>query len=290
MRTNLVSPEAYISIGKNRQKIYGSNTVYLSDKQEFEFEFFNPTKDNVMAKISINGKLISSRGLILRPGVRGWIERYIDENRKFLFETYTVDGNSSAVKKAIEDNGNIKIEFYKEKEKLKPSPSLYLCKGTTSNVTYHDGSCCTYTVGNTTMDLMDGLCDYNIGNAQEKLSREIVPASFGEKKLIKRSKSIETGRVEKGSCSGQQFQEVDIKFEYFPFHTVSYKLMPVSQKPAEFNDLKLKCKHCGAKIKSNWKVCPICTNSIDDECKCSKCGTKVESAWKVCPICGEPLK
>lgn len=279
MRTNLVSPEAYIAVGKNRQKIYGcDNTVYLSNKQEFEFEFFNPTKHNVMAKISINGKLISNRGLILRPGVRGWIERYIDENRKFLFETYSVDGNSAAVKKAIEDNGDIKIEFYKEKEKPKPSLNLY----TTSTKAYRS----TYTSGNATMDF----CDDSIDNEPEELSRGFASASSGEKKLLKRSKSIETGRVEKGSYSGQQFQEVEMDFEYSPFHTVTYKLMPISQKPAEFADLKLRCKTCGAKIKSNWRVCPICGNDIIDSNECPKCHTEVEPAWNVCPICGEPLK
>lgn len=36
-------PEAYIAIGKNRQKVYANNAVYLANKQEFQFEFFNPT-------------------------------------------------------------------------------------------------------------------------------------------------------------------------------------------------------------------------------------------------------
>jgi len=294
MKTNFVSPEAYIAVGKNRQKIYGNNTVYLSNKQEFEFEFFNPTKDNVMTKISINGKLISNRGLILRPGVRGWIERYIEENRKFLFETYSVEGNSEAVKKAIEDNGNIKIEFFKEKQKPIVHNFLNLVAGaTTVGTSTRGGSCCTYDAGVdysykscSVTDSEESLVDETLDFAPEENERGF---SGSLRRRVSKSKSAETGRVEKGSYSGQHFTEVDMDFEYLPFHTINYKLMPVSQKPAEFNDLKLKCKKCGTKVKSNWKVCPICANPIENDCQCSRCKTKVEPAWKVCPMCGEIL-
>ena len=34
--------------------------------------------------------------------------------RKFLFETYEVDGSSESVQKAIENNGNLKVKFYDE--------------------------------------------------------------------------------------------------------------------------------------------------------------------------------
>ena len=169
MKTKTSSPEAYIATGKNRQKIYGENTVYLSDKQEFELEFFNPTQDNVMAKITINGKLISSRGLILRPGVRGFIERYIDENRKFLFETYVVDGNSKAVQKAIENNGDIKIEFFKEKQKPKPRQDISYTTYSTGNFR---GSCSTYTASNNSLSIVDDMCCFgSCDNAPEETSR-----------------------------------------------------------------------------------------------------------------------
>lgn len=291
MKTKISSPEAYIAVGKNRQKIYGENTVYLSDKQEFEFEFFNPTQDNVMAKISINGKPISNRGLILRPGMRGWIERYIDEDRRFLFETYVVDGSSKAVQKAIENNGDIKIEFFKEKQK--PKPNYNISYGSYSTGTIR-GSCSTYTALNDTLCIDgDALCfnssvDYS---PEEESSRGIVSASSGElNRKRSLSKKIETGRVEKGSVSGQHFTEVDMEFEYFPFYTIDYKLMPLSQKPAEFNELKLKCSKCGTKVKSNWKFCPVCGKTVNDEAFCTHCGTKVDASWNYCPNCNTKLK
>jgi RNA polymerase subunit RPABC4/transcription elongation factor Spt4 len=308
MKTNSVRPEAFISINKNRQKIYG-NTVYLTNNQEFEFEFFNPTKDNLMVRISINGKPISNNGLVLRPGVRGWVERYIDENRKFLFETYTVGGNSETVKKAIEDNGNIKIEFFKEKAKIVPvnwaitnmlnmnklpkyRSSTDYCS---SNIDYSANSKLSDKVIPNSLHRCSASSEYEEENSLSFNSEEMTRGFVGNldaglNRKMKMSKSIETGRVEKGSESDQYFKRIDMEFEYFPFHTIEYKLMPISTKPVEFNDLKLKCKKCSAKIKSNWKICPICGNPINNESKCPRCKTDVEPAWNMCPICGEPLK
>jgi len=288
MKTKNVSPEAYIAIGKDRQKVYGENTVYLENKKEFEFEFYNPTTFNVRANIYINGNPISNRGLVLRPGVRGWLDRYIDESRKFLFETYVVEGGSAEVRKAIANNGDIKIEFFKEKI-APPKPSYnYLSQCSTRGASSLFRADIEYDCsgGQASMDcLEDNFSSKSIDHAPEELSRGIVRSAS-----CKMSKKIETGRVEKGGRSDQDFTLVDMDFEYFPFHTVEYKLMPLSQKPAEFGELKLKCKTCGTKIKSNWKVCPICGNPIENDCKCSHCGTKIEPAWKLCPICGESIE
>jgi len=296
MKKNELSPEAYIAIGKNRQKVYGENTVYLENKKEFEFEFYNPTTFNVRANIYINGNSISNRGMVLRPGVRGWLDRYIDENRKFLFETYVVDGASAEVRQAIANNGNIKIEFFKEKiAPPRPSSNFKLCRSSapTYNANVNYNQCSMDSLKNEAPDDTLGFAEMDtnlysrsfssIDHAPEDLEREITTRAKSM------SKKTETGRIEKGGYSNQDFTLVDMDFEYFPFHTIEYKLLPVSQKPAEFAEMKLKCKKCGTKIKSNWKVCPICGNPIDNECKCCHCGTKVESAWNVCPMCGETL-
>jgi len=231
MRTNISSPEAYIAIGKNRQKIYGENTVYLKDKQEFEFEFFNPTQDNIMAKISINGKSISNRGLILRPGVRGWIERYIDDNRKFLFETYFVNGNSAAVQKAIENNGDIKIEFFKEKQK----PSYNNCysiststysSGNVRSKSYTTNNVNTLTPSDTCLysSTLDYYCAEEFEDESVRAVASAASSNDSEGRLFskKKSKDVEIGRIEKGSVSGQHFTEVDMEFEYFHFNLLTF--------------------------------------------------------------------
>jgi methionyl-tRNA synthetase len=79
----------------------------------------------------------------------------------------------------------------------------------------------------------------------------------------KLSKTIETGRVEEGSHSDQKFQSVNKSFDHFPFHTVEYKLMPISQKLNTVADINVKryCTNCGHKLAK--------TNNF-----CSKCGKK----------------
>lgn len=318
MKTNSARPEAFISINKNRQKIYGT-TVYLQNKQTFEFELFNPTKDNIMVRISINGRPISDKGLILRPAMHGYLERYINEDRKFLFETYVVDGESDIVRQAIETNGDVKIEFFKER--IRPivtnfnsiyisSAPDYKYRGRTNSspdCLYSKSVNCSASneesEENLAMPDSLGFTDM-ISNQESSLGRKLssvdyapeerergitTSANFSKDFAPKAKRSIETGRVEKGAASGQRFNEIDMDFEYSPFHTISYKLLPESQKPLEFNDLKLRCKSCSTKLKTNWKVCPVCGRKIDDECICF-CGTKAEPAWNFCPNCNNRLK
>jgi hypothetical protein len=64
MKTNFTvgtHPVAYITQNKQRIKQFGDN-VYLSNGDEFELEIFNPTTTKVLAKIEMNGKLISTSG------------------------------------------------------------------------------------------------------------------------------------------------------------------------------------------------------------------------------------
>ena len=105
-------PQSFITKGKQRLKQH-TNTVYLKNGDEFEIELFNPTQNKVLAKIELNGKSIGS-GIILRPGERVFLERYLDEAKKFLFETYVVNGNNDEVKKAIANNGEVKVSFHNE--------------------------------------------------------------------------------------------------------------------------------------------------------------------------------
>lgn len=110
------TPQAYVAINKSRVKMYNKDSktpvFYLQKGQEFQLELFNPTTNSILAKIFLNGNAISQGGLVLRPGERVFLDRYIDVAKKFLFDTYEV-GNTSEIKKAIEDNGDFKVEFYK---------------------------------------------------------------------------------------------------------------------------------------------------------------------------------
>jgi len=38
----------------------------------------------------------------------------MDEAKKFLFETYSIDGNDKQTKQAIQKNGDVVVKFYNE--------------------------------------------------------------------------------------------------------------------------------------------------------------------------------
>ena len=96
------TPSSYITKGKQRIKQFGSK-VYLKDKDNFEIELFNPTTGTILAKIKLNGKYASNSGIVLRPGERVFLERYLDSNNKFEFSTYEVSKGVEA-QNAIRNN------------------------------------------------------------------------------------------------------------------------------------------------------------------------------------------
>jgi len=284
-------PTVNLAVNKSRLKTYGSSTIgsayYLNKGQEFQIELFNPTTYVVLARISLNGKLISEGGLIIKPGERIFLDRFLDENKKFLFDTYQVD-NIEAVKQAIKDNGDLEVDFHREQIIIPvQSTNVYLSNiGDYGSATTANVNNATFTKTNTggvTLDGMShssGYVDASTGNIDLRYNslgldqdvympiRSDAPTRDVKKtdnkkrrRIVKTStpKSIETGRVEKGSTSKQKIETVDMKFEENAFHTVSYKMLPSSQKNMSSDELVEKyCVNCGKKNKVNNKFCPNC--------------------------------
>ena len=243
---------AEITVKRNVIKKYTDN-VYLKDKQEFEILLRNNTSTTVIASISLNGKRISTSAIVLKPGQKVYLERYLDENKKFLFETYEVD-NTTEVLNAIQNNGNIEVKFYKEKEipdkrldyfyrPLYRSANLLnnnyfnqsKLSSNTSNISYSTTS------GSVTLDSFDSFAP--------------------EQMTVNSVKSVETGMVGKGGLSKQEFTDYSGEFETWPFKTVNIKIVPFSAKPLEVSDLAESCTNCGTKNKKgNYKFCPKCGN------------------------------
>ena len=286
-------PTANIAVNKSRIKIYENDghmpTYYLQKGQEFQIELYNPTQGNVLAKISLNNASISQGGLILKPGQRVFLDRYLDVAKKFLFDTYEVS-NSEETKKAIEKNGDFKVEFFREQQP-KFIPSNLIIGGSFGGPNYNGG---TYSggyahttlstnipngvttvstnglIGGTSSAYYNSSCT-NISNLSNTTFTSSVTTdalnSFSDLKnvprnrgIAKKSKSIETGRVEQGSNSDQKFKTVDKDFEYFAFHTIEYKMLPVSQKINTAEDINVKryCTNCGAKLGKGHKFCSSC--------------------------------
>lgn len=251
---------AYVAVQKNKMKEYGPNTYYLKDGQEFELGLVNYTKGTVAAQISINGKAISRSVIILKPGQVVNLERFIDENKKFKFETYMVDGSSEA-KKAIQNNGDIEVKFYREREIPTYNPSIVVSAGggniyynSTANPIY--GTC--ITTSNYTASI-NGPKYRSATSADERCMNFMSDDIDWMADVKYRSAPVETGRVEKGGASNQKFDTYTGEFETWAFQTVSLKLLPMSQKPITISSLATYCTNCGTKNKKgNYKFCPTC--------------------------------
>lgn len=299
-----MAPTANIAVNKSRVKLYNKTTeptYYLQKGQEFEIELFNPTQDTILAKIILNNKPLSQGGLVLKPGERVFIERYLDVAKKFLFDTYEVS-DTTEVQKAIEKNGDFKVQFFKERQ------STFYYNSGTGNVNSRSfttlnnnftnlannvsGSNVTLTntgnIGISTssitnkLDIKDTTTNYssssiNNGDIHDGLATMDFMSQSLERSLelpIKKSvprtrcsvekKTVETGRVEKGSDSDQKIKQVQMDFEYFPFHTVEAKLLPISQKINTSKDLHVRqyCTNCGQKTSKGDKFCSGCGKKI----------------------------
>jgi len=295
-------PTANLAVNKSRIKIYNKQgempTCYLQKGQEFQIELFNPTTEVVLAKIILNGKPISQGGLVLNPGQRVFLERYLDVAKKFLFDTYEV-ANTNEVKAAIENNGDFKVEFFRERQQFN-NPFLMTTSGTFNRgATYYplNGTFSGGYVGQTTTNINSGASTFttnslgingNLTNTSSYsapiptanaffnnsgsvtmdglLSFDDSNVTYSEKTLpikmlrAKKSKSIETGRVEQGSSSDQKIKTIDKDFEHFSFHTIEYKMLPISQKINTSEDINVKvyCTNCGTKLGKGHKFCSSC--------------------------------
>ena len=79
-----------------------------------------------------------------------------------------------------------------------------------------------------------------------------------------KSKSIETGRVEEGSYSRQDFNHVYYNFASYPFFTKEIQIMPMSRKQYSKDDLhKVYCTNCGKKLSDKFNFCPVCGTKVN---------------------------
>ena len=277
-QTKTGMPCAYISKDRKRLKQFGQ-TVYLNNGDEFQLELFNPTSTTVLAKIKLDGSYISGGGIVLKPGQRVFLERYLDDARKFKFETYEVDGTSNEVLDAIAGNGDVVIDFFDEYKQPVWNNSITYVGGSFGGPTHTyynnpftvNGSTTT-TNGNVSFTSSNNTAGVNFNTTS--VSNTFAGPNIRSKRGILKSKpnsrsevtmdmlsmdSIETGRVEKGSSSDQSFKTVDKNFNHFSCASSIWKILPVSQKVYEKQDLKVYCANCGTKKRRGSHLfCPHC--------------------------------
>lgn len=267
-----------IAVNKSLLKEYSRDerVVYLKNGDEFQIQLFNPETYTVGARVFIDDEPMAGI-IVMRPGERLWLERYLDESRKFRFSTYEVEDGNPDVDNAIRKNGLIKVEFYRE-EKQKPvsvtwqnnsytypqwpfhSTGDFISKGLSSltgDVVYSSSvstSGC-QDFGNT--NLSSRICSLDADISESLTTSSADGATLymnAEQPQMK-----ETGRTEKGSHSSQEFRNVSIEFEDWSFRTETVRILPASQKPITQKDLqKTYCVECGRKLNPKFKFCPYC--------------------------------
>ena len=272
VKSETESPQAWIAIKRNRQKIYnrqGKTQVYLKDGQEFQIELFNPTQTRYLVKFKINGNYQADRGLILNPGQRYFLDRFIDDDKKLEFSTYEIE-DSKAAKKAIEKNGLLEVEFYAETflhGNIISYPRIYTTPnwsqpiwttnphqfwgGTSAGIFNNAGGSSTLTLAGSTVN--------NITYTSGTVACGTTYTSSANFSSVVNDASIETGRVEKGEKSDQKFEEGYGTFGSWASYTTTVQIIPLSQKPAEAQEIRSYCTGCGSRVKKQtWKFCPNC--------------------------------
>jgi Zn finger protein HypA/HybF involved in hydrogenase expression len=176
---------------------------------------------------------------------------------------------------AIANNGDVEILFYEEEE-----PILQRLNNIDWNPTYINTSNGGYVYGSTSGDIVGSsftttnLASFKSSDSTLSFSNNLRSNKYESKydqqprnrSFAKKSKSVETGRVEQGSSSDQSFKTVSKEFNSWTVSTSVWKLLPESQKPIEKSDLIYRCPKCSTRIKkSSWKFCPECGNELKQE-------------------------
>lgn len=239
----VTKPSAWIVSPKDKgRKSIKNGKVYLNDKDEFEIELYNPMQDCVLADIKLNGKSISSSGLILKPGQRFYLDCFIDDRKKFIFNTYEVEDSEESIE-AIQKNGLLEVFFYKE--------SVVTLNNWKSNFNriiverwypYHTYP--TYPTYPGIYYSTSGLNSYST-NTGNNISGTLTNCSsvslnnclFSSDLKCQNINNMETGRIEKGSESSQKFVEVDMDFEKNYISSTILQILPESRKPLDTKDL-----------------------------------------------------
>ncbi len=282
---NVISQDAMakIAINKSLLKEYTTSeyarVVYLNDNDEFQIQLFNPKTYVIAAKINLDGEDLNDM-LVIRPGERIWLERYLDKAKKFKFSTYDVDDSPEATH-AIAYNGRIVVSFFKVKtDKRNPivfinnssdyikyydAPSYYTSVSVSSAPSTVYYSAATNNSSNATFSCNCTLDSVNTAATTINCSDDIEMCASSIETLSPSSiETIETGRIEEGGYSNQKFSYVDYDFESYPFVTETIKILPLSRKPHTSKDLQKRyCGNCGRKISPKHKFCPYCGTKVD---------------------------
>ena len=314
-------PCVYISQRGGRKKIYKDKFVYLRDQDEFDIELSNPTKDTVLASIELNGKSISNSGLVLRPGENFILRRFIDDNGKFVFNTYDIDGSDSDMVEATAENGKLKVLFYKEKTVKQqfcnpitwyPAQPYYYYP---NQYPYYSPTICGCSEGTScncnsahTLTLNNDNCTFgstitNTGGAASGISGNSVnvnycatgnsfgagEASFTTTSNFTSSTGYSLGDLGLGELKDEQEEFVGASLDFM--ETGRVEKGSVTDQSFEYVDMDFETYHS---YTSELTIMPESRKPIEkadlNKVFCHKCGRKAKQADSFCSDCGTELK
>lgn len=287
---------SHLAINKSRLKEFNpKNTFfsnernfYLSGDTEFQVELFNPTDKTMGAKISINGKPMSSSYLVLYPGQRIWLERDFDTKNKFKFTVYEIDKNDPIAVAATRNNGEVKIEFYTEKEK---EVATYVTASTRTidpwiykdatpwkpldirwDVSTGCSNISSVYCDNAEIASINAVLNSSISAPEGSMysytscdGAECSYTSYSTSDIEPETK--ETGIINRSSSkSSQEFENIDgIDFELLPSRIEIMHMLPLSEKRLTAEDMNMRkyCPNCGKKLKANYNFCPVCGTKVE---------------------------
>jgi len=320
MKKNNYENMMSIAINKSLLKEYNTTsgrTVYLDKDSEFQIKLFNPTTKTIGADVYVNGTYLGS-SIIIKPGQLIWLERYLDEARKFKFDTYAIDGASEAVKNAIRNNGKIEVKFYNTKD-VKPRTNLVFTSARTyPDITYYStcdnsGINGTYNVSSVTTGYAGepanaATCTYaadsNISNLTASSAATTAYYStsissdgalgFSDDSLSLCASSCGSGHsrgfsgaMRKTALDGGKRTNIngDIQTETGRVEKGSYSTQSFSDVDVDMEYWPFKTEAVMLLPKSQKPVFK------EDLAKiyCPNCGRKLKTKFKFCPFCGEKL-
>ncbi len=281
-------PSAIVTANGSEKKMYEGNTVFFNKGDNFELRFFNPLREKIGVEIIFNGQKKSDGLLVLNPGEDIKLDRFLDDKKKMVFDTYHIDSKNSTAVEAAELNGDVTINFYKEKQNWGNWSAQYNTTNTNSklyssnvdiNNSGYEGiigdSGVSGNIGYTNVNLTNTnttTSDYSLDNGEISQQKEYYSSNVSNVDITSDSfsvnddftESIETGRVEKGEISNQNLNTIDIKFESTPFHTIDINMKPTSTKSyTTATEIRNYCNQCGYRIRKNtWVFCPKCGNKL----------------------------
>lgn len=278
------APSVLITSNRNELKLYQGNIVYLNDGDNFELRFFNPLQEKIGVEIMFNGIRKGESYLVLNPGQDIFLDRFLDEQRKMLFETYEVNGNNKDAVEAIQQNGLITFNFHKEHHSsvytqnevnvnysFPPKPYKYkkgsqnywntsLSGSSSGGLKGVQGS-----MGCASTPFQQSNFNSRVYNSSA-FTTTCNSVSFGNVTLTSANSSytpLETGMIEKGDISNQQLKTVNLQFNSTPFNSISYKIMPYSAMNRTIGEIRQYCTCCGYRLrKETWKFCPKCGSEL----------------------------